>query len=181
VPIVLAAPLALLQFLVLRGLMGFSAVHAGIWVGVTLVAAAASVFAISEWYFVAPQLLPRIFGIERGTDVLFTFGDYLNPLLLGLAQGVVLAWVLGRRRIAAWWVVISVLAYAGAIHLALFAITASGFDTGAGLGVVYVLWRVAIAALYAALTGLALIAILRMPAPPARTAMVRTDADPATG
>src|SRR5438094_89023 len=101
VPIVLAAPLALLQFLVLRGLIGVSAVAGAMWVGMTLVASAASILAISGWYLVVPQLIaPRAFiSIETEMDLMFTGGDYINPLLFGLAQGVVLAWVFGRRLI----------------------------------------------------------------------------------
>jgi len=174
VPIVLAAPLALLQFLVLRGLIGVSVVAAGMWVALTLVASAASVLAISGWYFVVPQLVPRAFiSFETGMDIMLTGGDYINPLLLGLAQGVVLAWVFGRPLIAAWWVVINLVAYAVSLHLLIFALATLRFNLGISAGS-YVLARVELAALYAAVTGLALVAILRMrtpvraPAPAAR-------------
>src|SRR5256885_3138662 len=60
-PALLAAPLALLQFLVLRGAMGVSLAAAGMWVGLTLVASVASLFATSGWYFYVPQVLPRVF------------------------------------------------------------------------------------------------------------------------
>ncbi len=112
VPIVLAAPLALLQFLVLRGLIGVSVVAAGVWAGLTLVAYAASGFAISGWYFVIPQLVTRAFiPVETAMDLMFTGGDYIKPLLLGLAQGLVLAWVFGRPLMAAWWVGINLVAF----------------------------------------------------------------------
>ena len=165
VPIVLAAPLAVLQFLVLRGLVGVSVVAAGTWVGLTLVASAASILAISGWYFVVPQLLSRAFiPIETGMDIMFTGGDYINPLLLGLAQGVVLAWVFGRPLIAAGWVVINLVAYAVSLHLSIIVLTALRLDLGTGAAG-FVLPRVAIGAFYAAVTGLALVAILRMRAP----------------
>ena len=164
-PALLAAPLALLQFLVLRGAMGVSLAAAGMWVGLTLVASVASLFATSGWYFYVPQVLPRAFiPMETGIDIMFTVADYINPLLLGLAQGIVLAWVFGRRRIAAWWVVANLVAYAVALHLTVFVLTASGFDLRTAPGG-YVLARVALAALYAAITGLVLVAILRMRAP----------------
>jgi len=162
VPILLATPLALLQFLVLRGLIGVSVVAAGMWIGLTLVASAASIFAISGWYFVVPQLVPRTFiSIETGMDIMFTGGEYINPLLLGLAQGVALAWVFGRAGIAAWWVVINLVAYAVSLQLTIFALTALAIEPGTTAGN-YVLPRVSLAALYAAVTGLALVAIVSM-------------------
>jgi len=170
-PALLAAPLALLQFLVLRGAMGVSLAAAGMWVGLTLVASVASLFATSGWYFYVPQVLPRVFiPMETGIDIMFTVADYINPLLLGLAQGIVLAWVFGRRRIAAWWVVANLVAYAVALHLTVFVLTASGFDLRTGG---YVVSRVALAASYAAVTGLALVAILRMRAPVAAPRLPR--------
>ncbi|TMF33210.1 MAG: hypothetical protein E6I30_08665 [Chloroflexi bacterium] len=169
-PALLAAPLALLQFLVLRGAMGVSLAAAGMWVGLTLVASVASLFATSAWYFYVPQVLPRVFiPMETGIDIMFTVADYI-PLLLGLAQGIVLAWVFGRRRIAAWWVVANLVAYAVALHLTVFVLTASGFDLRTGG---YVVSRVALAASYAAVTGLALVAILRMRAPVAAPRLPR--------
>jgi len=165
VPIVLAAPLALLQFLVLRGLIGVSVVPAGVWFGLTLVASAASGFAISGWYFVVPQILPHTFiSIDTGMDIMFTVGNYISPVLVGLAQGVVLVWVFGRPRIAAWWVVMNLVAFFVSLHLMLFALTASAFVPESRAGG-FVLASVALAALYAAVTGLALVAILRMRAP----------------
>jgi len=170
-PALLAAPVALLQFLVLRGAMGVSLAAAGMWVGLTLVASVASLFATSGWYFYVPQVLPRVFiPMETGIDIMFTVADYINPLLLGLAQGVVLAWVFGRPRIAAWWVVANLVAYAVALHLTVFVLTASGFDLRTGG---YVVSRVALAASYAAVTGLALVAILRMRAPVAAPRLPR--------
>ena len=174
VPIVLAAPLALLQFLVLRGLIGVSVVAAGVWAGLTLVAYAASGFAISGWYFVIPQLVTRAFiPVETAMDLMFTGGDYIKPLLLGLAQGVVLAWVFGRPLMAAWWVGINLVAFAFSLHLTIFVFTALRVDLATGAGG-FVLPFVVLAAFYAAVTGLALVAILRMrtpvraPAPAAR-------------
>jgi hypothetical protein len=161
VPILLAAPIALLQFLVLRGLVGVSVVAAGIWVGLTMVASLVAGFAISRWYFFAPPLLPRVFGVETGMDVLFAVGDYMKPLLLGLAQAVVLAWVFGRARIAVWWLVVSVVAYALSIQLT-FAITSTAFDLRT---VGYVLPFVVFGVFYAAITGLVLVAIARMRPP----------------
>ena len=160
-PIVLAVPLALFQFLVLVRLVGVSVVHAGMWIGVTLVASAAGVFATSGWLFVAPEPLTRMFGVDTGMNIVFTVGDYMNPLLLGLAQGVVLAWVFGRPRNAVLWVAISVAAFAVSIRLTIFAMTASGFDLQT-VSDGYVLPRVVFAALYAAVTGLALVAMVKM-------------------
>ena len=165
VPIVLAAPLALLQFLVLRGLAGVSVLAAAMWVGLTLVASAASGYATGGWYDVAPGLLQRGFGVETATDVMFVVGDYMMPLLVGLAQGVVLAWIAGRRWVAVLWIVISVVGYAVAIRLLVLVTPASGFESGTVPGG-HVTALAALAALYAAVTGLALVAILRMRTPP---------------
>jgi hypothetical protein len=163
-PVVLAAPIALLQFVVLRGLGGLSAVAAGIWIGVTVVASIAGLFAVSGWYIVVPQFLPRLpLSLETATDILFYGGDYIKPLLLGLAQGVVLAWVFRHWLIAAWWVAINLVAYALAIQITGQALSALENPAGG-----YVLTSVAFEALSAAVTGLALIGILRMrrPIPP---------------
>ena len=161
VPIILAAPLALLQLLVLRGLLGVSIVAAGIWFCLMLAASLASVFAISWWYSVAPDLLQRAFGIETGMDFVFAVGDYIKPLLLSLAQAVVLAWVFGRGRIGVLWLVTSLAAYAISIRLT-FAVTAMAFDERT---VGFVLPFVVFAALDAAITGVVLVAIWRTRAP----------------
>jgi len=170
-PALLAAPLALLQLLVLRGAMGVSVAAGGMWVGLTLIASVASLFATNGWYLFVPQVLSRAFiPMETGMDIMFTVADYINPLLLGLAQGLVLAWVFGSPRIAALWVVANLVAYAVALHLTLFVLTASGFDLRTGG---YVVARVALAASYAAGTGLALVAIRRMRAPVAAPSLPR--------
>jgi hypothetical protein len=162
-PVVLAAPIALLQFLVLRGLCGFSVVAAGVWVVVTVVAPIADLFAVSGWYVVVPQFLPRLpLSFGTATDILFYGGDYIKPLLLGLAQGVVLAWFFRHWLIAAWWVAINLVAYAGAIQGTAFAFVASGFALDENQAAGYLVVMVALAALSGAVTGLALIAILRM-------------------
>src|SRR5207245_9949547 len=101
--------------------MGVSLAAAGMWVGLTLVASVASLFATSGWYFYVPQVLPRAFiPMETGIDIMFTVADYINPLLLVLAQGIVLAWVFGRPRLDACWIVANVVTDDVAIHLRIF-------------------------------------------------------------
>src|SRR5438876_6314659 len=91
-PALLAAPLALLQFLVLRGAMGVSLAAAGMCVGLTLVASVASLFATSGWYFYVPQVLPRVFiPMETGIDIMFTVADYINRCFWALPRA--LCWL----------------------------------------------------------------------------------------
>src|SRR5438445_12508361 len=72
-PALLAAPLALLQFLVLRGAMGVSLAAAGMWVGLTLVASLASLFAKSARSFYVPHVLPRaVITIETAIGRIFS-------------------------------------------------------------------------------------------------------------
>src|SRR5207247_10035318 len=54
-PALLAAPLALLQFLVLRGALGVSLAAAGMWVGLTLVASVGGLFATRRCCFYVLQ------------------------------------------------------------------------------------------------------------------------------
>lgn len=170
VPLVLALPVALLQSIVLRATLRFPPVVAGAWIVVSLAAAGANELAVNAWYMQAvPRLVPMA-SLDQQVSI-FSAGDHIYPILLGIAQGVVFAAVVGRKSPVLVWAVVNI----AADFMSLYAmrIAQSGPAPAPSL-MSWMLPRAAEAALYAAITGAALVAMWRgavastAPAPAAR-------------
>jgi hypothetical protein len=156
--VVIAAPLALLQVLILLGLLHFPIRAAGLWFGLTLVAAIAAVALNTAWW----QIFPRTIGwsiplSEQGFDISYT-EDYFEPLFFGLAQGVVLALILRRKAAVLLWVAVNLVAFA--LVLKFISVIVSPVPVDYRLAGGPVLEQVVFRASLATITGAALVALL---------------------
>ena len=159
-----ALPLAAFQFVVLRWLLNVERRGAAAWAVATVLAVVLSQAAYIAWFDVLMSHVSPAEGFVQ--DAMFAMPDYLYPLFVGVAQGVVLAIVLRRTYAAFVWVIANPIASAVASHVTAAAMTASGinFQTAPGGYAVpeLLLWGT-----YGAVTGAALVALTRPRALPA--------------
>lgn len=153
---VAALPLALLEFAVLRWVLNVARDRAAAWVGVTILAALANSVATVAWYYNVDRL--GSLATQFGGDLIFLVGDYLYPVLLGLAQGIVLAMILRRRDATFAWIGANVLALLVTVHVTptLMGWTGINFQTAPGG---YALPELTDWAIYGAVTGGVLVAM----------------------
>jgi hypothetical protein len=166
-------PFVLLQYLVLRAIVGIRPASGAVWVIVSLLAAVAFPYASILW---GQQVILRAAALslsESLTNRLLDGDQFIYALLFGLAQGAVLAWFLRLKLVAVVWIAANVLAVvvapgvSGSVYSALL-------NGGPQSTRVLMLSVVVYAMAYAAVTGLALVAIVksrrpaRAPAPVAR-------------
>ena len=171
----LAAPAALLQFVVLRALLHASPGTAGLWFVVTLLAAALIAPATMVWYLGVIRILggSSTFtgdGVSwsvdpRWADFAVAAPEYIAPVLLGIAQGVVLVRVFGRLGAVAIWLAANVVAFIVAGRLTGLALAQTYFEVRWPSG--YVVTMTLFGALFGAVTGAALVALMRWRLAPA--------------
>jgi hypothetical protein len=167
--LLIAAPLALLQFLILRGLLHVSSAAAGLWFGLTLAAAVAATAVEMLWW---RQIVPML-TVNLGEPAFDIAGAeiYVEPLLLGLAQGVVLAMILQRKSAAVVWVAVSLAGFV--LANVLFSTVMSPLPIDYRISGGRVLTMVVYRSVYAAITGAALFFLMvrrptKAPGPAAR-------------
>lgn len=166
-------PFVLLQYLILRAIVGLPPASGAVWVIVSLLAAVAFLYASILW---GQQVFIRARALSLSESLIKALLDgdqFIYALLFGLGQGVVLARFLRLKLVAVVWIAANVLAVVVAPRV-------SGFVYGALLNGgprstrVLMLSVVVYAVAYAVVTGLALVAIVksrepaRAPAPVAR-------------
>jgi hypothetical protein len=165
--LLLAAPVALLQFVVLRALLQFSSGTAGLWLGLTLIAAAAQVPALIAWYLGGIPLLggSSTFSPDgvawsvdpRWVDLAFAAPQYIAPVLVGIAQGLALLSAFRRPSTIPIWLVTNVLAFVVAGQLTVLVLAGTYFEVRWPSG--YVVTMTLYGAFYAVITGAVLVAI----------------------
>lgn len=170
-----AVPLALLQYLVLRTLAGLPPLAAGFWVGCSLLAATLYAPATVTWYEQGLSRLPVQVTTNDGLMNVLMAGDrWVYALLFGFAQGLVLANAFRRQIVIVIWVAANLLAAGVAPYVAQLVALPGWIGSPASLPA-HVLLLVEYWVVYAAITGLALIAVVRLwgptraPAPAARS------------
>jgi hypothetical protein len=157
-----ALPLALLEFAVLRWVLALGRRPAIAWAVVTVLASAAAGLVTIFWFedLVSSQLALGLSDSEL--NLLFAASEYLYPLLIGFAQGVVLAIVVERRSIVLIWPAANVIALLVSIYATSTAMSMSGFNAQTAPGGMalpnVILWIA-----YGALTGGTLVALTREP------------------
>ena len=174
----LALPVALLQFVVLRALLRVSPGTAGLWVVLTLIAAVAQGPALIAWYlgvipiFGGSSTLTAegvVWSVDpRWADFALDSSQYIAPALLGIAQGIALVRVFGHPGVVAIWLFTNLLAFIGAIQLATLALGGAWFQVDD-----YVVRVTVYGTIYGAITGAVLVAMsaraaARAPVPAAR-------------
>ena len=175
----LAAPVALLQFVVLRALLRVSPGTAALWVVLTLIAAVAQGPALIAWYL---GVIPILGGSStltaegvswsidpRWADLVLAAPQYIAPVLFGIAQGIALVRVFGHPGVVAIWLFTNVLAFIGAIQLVSLTLAGAWFQVSDD----YVVAMTVYGTFYGAITGAVLAAMnawaaARAPAPAAR-------------
>jgi hypothetical protein len=170
-----ATPVALLQYLVLRSLGGFSSRAAGIWAASSVLAAAVAVPATLMWYEQGASRLPTWMLTNNNLLDLFMAGDrWIYALLLGIAQGLVLASVLRHQAVMAVWAAVNVLAIGVAPYVRLAA-TPAGLIGPPPSPAAMAVSAVELWVPFAAITGAMLVVmsvrwgLLKEPAPAARS------------
>ena len=160
-----AAPLALLQYLVLRSTAGFPPRAAGLWVAASLLAAALFAPVTVTWYEQGVSRVPVQLMTNGLMDVLMAGDHWVYALLFGFAQGLVLTSVLRRPIVTAVWVAGNLLAIGVAPYVGLVAAPTGLFGGPAALAN-RMLSAVEFWVVFAAITGLALVALFRLWGPP---------------
>jgi hypothetical protein len=160
--VALWAPLALLQFFVLRAIAHVAPGAAGLWVVATIVAMLLSGPANLVWFEgVLPRLSPSgLMDMSWTMDAFFDAAFYFFPLLLGVAQGVVLARILARKAALLIWVGANLAAWALARSAMFIAIAAFRVDLG-NLPPGPTWPDVLLAVVFGAATGAALVVLIR--------------------
>ena len=168
----IALPLALLQFIILRVLLDVSTRLAALWFGLTLLAAVAATVATVAWWQIFPLTMQWSIPLsDQGFDISYS-EDYFEPLFFGVAQGIVLAMILRHKSAAVVWVAVNLVAMM--LVLKFFSTIISPVPIDYQLAGGRVLAVVVFQASYAAVTGAALLALTvrrrpaTAPAPAAR-------------
>ena len=166
--VALWAPMALLQFFVLRAVAHLSPGAAGLWVVATISAVVMNGPANLVWYQgLLPRLSPWLLDATPWSmDLFFEAAFYFFALLLGVAQGLVLVRILGRKSVFVIWVGVNVAAWALGRFASSMAITGFQVDL-ATLGPGPTWPDVLLALVFGAITGAALVALMRWRLAPA--------------
>lgn len=157
-------PVALLEFAVLRWVVGVARGHAVAWALATVAAAVASQLLTVFWYedLISSPWVARL--AQPQIDVLFDVTPYFYAVLTGAAQGVVLGLILHRQSAAYLWVGANVVAFAVTFYATSAGLSISGFTVQPESGGMAVLetiyWGI-----FGALTGAALVVLTRRPVP----------------
>ena len=158
--------LAFLQYIILSALIGKVSAAALMWIPVSAAAARIPFLAINLWQTTVPRTLISVSAIQASLppgfpllQIIFALFGIANAAVLGLAQGILLARIFGGRSIVALWLGANLLA--SVLVGIVFGIRLQEPVTGddATLTAIFVSNTLIDAALYAAVTGAALVAI----------------------
>jgi hypothetical protein len=161
---VLALPVVALQYLVLKLAGGVPANGAGWWAALSLIAAVATAEIDSVWVVtIAPAHFPSVTNLVPSlSSPSFTLGALriIDPLVLGIAQGIALARIFGKTRVAIVWTVASVIASIIAQQF-LVSVVIQLPIPGIPFVLPILIINVAFALVFSALTGALLVAMFR--------------------